>query len=97
MALDPGALEHVLITERERWLDGPPHELFGELRRGCPVHWTCASALAPAWAGLLLTLVARQNRSNPKQPTFRKAVRWNMHPAQLPRARRPIRMATLCK
>src|SRR5438128_9737673 len=33
-------LEHVLVTERERWQDGPPHELFAQLRRGCPVHWT---------------------------------------------------------
>jgi cytochrome P450 len=33
-------LEHVLVTERELWMHGPPHELFGELRRECPVHWT---------------------------------------------------------
>jgi cytochrome P450 len=33
-------LEHVLVTEREEWLDGPPHELFKRLRRECPVHWT---------------------------------------------------------
>jgi cytochrome P450 len=51
MALDPGALEHVLITERERWLDGPPHELFGELRRGCPVHWTERISEYPGEAG----------------------------------------------
>lgn len=34
------ALEDVLVVERERWRDGPPHELFGRLRRECPVHWT---------------------------------------------------------
>jgi cytochrome P450 len=33
-------LDHVLVTERERWQDGPPHELFRQLRQECPVHWT---------------------------------------------------------
>jgi cholest-4-en-3-one 26-monooxygenase len=33
-------LDDVLVTERELWMDGPPHELFGRLRRECPVHWT---------------------------------------------------------
>jgi cytochrome P450 len=33
-------LEDVLVTERAQWVDGPPHELFGQLRRECPVHWT---------------------------------------------------------
>ncbi|MGH2852934.1 MAG: cytochrome P450 [Solirubrobacteraceae bacterium] len=33
-------LESVLVAERGRWQDGPPHELFGRLRRECPVHWT---------------------------------------------------------
>jgi cytochrome P450 len=33
-------LENVLVTERELWSDGPPHELFRQLRRECPVHWT---------------------------------------------------------
>ena len=32
--------EDVLVTEREHWLDGPPHELFTKLRAECPVHWT---------------------------------------------------------
>jgi cholest-4-en-3-one 26-monooxygenase len=35
-----GDLEHVQVTERELWQDGPPHELFRRLRRECPVHWT---------------------------------------------------------
>ena len=29
-------LEHVLVTERELWQDGPPHELFKRLRRRVP-------------------------------------------------------------
>ena len=33
-------LEDVLVTEREHWLDGPPHALFAKLRGECPVHWT---------------------------------------------------------
>jgi cytochrome P450 len=33
-------LDKVLVTDREHWLDGPPHELFSRLRSECPVHWT---------------------------------------------------------
>jgi cholest-4-en-3-one 26-monooxygenase len=36
----PSDLEKVLVIERERWQDGPPHELFERLRGECPVHWT---------------------------------------------------------
>jgi cholest-4-en-3-one 26-monooxygenase len=32
-------LDKVLVTDREHWLDGPPHELFSRLRGECPVHW----------------------------------------------------------
>ena len=34
------SLDEVLVTERELWVDGPPHELFRDLRSRCPVHWT---------------------------------------------------------
>src|ERR671920_202960 len=40
MSIDQTRLEQVLVTEREQWTDGPPHELFKELRGKCPVHWT---------------------------------------------------------
>src|SRR5829696_1788496 len=40
MPIDQTPLEEVLVTEREQWLDGPPHDLFRELRGKCPVHWT---------------------------------------------------------
>jgi cholest-4-en-3-one 26-monooxygenase len=30
----------VELTERELWLDGPPHELFKRMRAECPVHRT---------------------------------------------------------
>ena len=33
-------LEGVLLGERALWVDGPPHELFSQLRAECPVHWT---------------------------------------------------------
>jgi cytochrome P450 len=40
MSIDQTPLEEVLVTEREVWEDGPPHELFKEMRSRCPVHWT---------------------------------------------------------
>src|SRR5215207_1335217 len=48
---DSRALEDTLVTEREHWLDGPPHELFKELRGGCPVHWTSRITEYPDEAG----------------------------------------------
>jgi cytochrome P450 len=33
-------IQNVEITERELWLDGPPHEVFKEMRGQCPIHWT---------------------------------------------------------
>ncbi len=44
-------LEQVLVSERELWLDGPPHELFGRLRAECPVHWTSRVSEYPKEAG----------------------------------------------
>jgi cytochrome P450 len=40
MSADPIRVEDVLVSERELWMDGPPHELFKQLRHECPVHWT---------------------------------------------------------
>jgi cholest-4-en-3-one 26-monooxygenase len=40
MSANPIDLDKVLVTERELWQDGPPHELFKDLRAHCPVHWT---------------------------------------------------------
>ena len=37
---DTEDLTEVLVTEREHWPDGPPHELFKRLRNECPVHYT---------------------------------------------------------
>src|SRR5262249_27254851 len=33
-------LDELLVTEREQWEEGPPHEIFKRLRSECPVHWT---------------------------------------------------------
>jgi cytochrome P450 len=46
-----GDLDQVLVTEREHWRDGPPHELFGRLRGECPVHWTSHASEYPKEAG----------------------------------------------
>jgi len=40
MSANPIDLDKVLVTERELWQEGPPHELFKDLRSHCPVHWT---------------------------------------------------------
>ena len=40
MSTDVTRLEDLLLTDREHWVDGPPHELFGRLRSECPVHRT---------------------------------------------------------
>ncbi|MGH2979281.1 MAG: cytochrome P450 [Solirubrobacterales bacterium] len=44
-------LDKVLVTERELWVDGPPHALFRELRRECPVHFSERITEYPEEAG----------------------------------------------
>jgi cytochrome P450 len=44
-------LEETLVSEREDWLDGPPHALFKRLRSECPVHWTARIGEYPEEAG----------------------------------------------
>ena len=51
MASTESDLENVLVSERHLWLDGPPHELFQELRGRCPVHWTGKITEYPSEAG----------------------------------------------
>jgi cytochrome P450 len=51
MSADPVPLEETLVTEREQWPDGPPHELFKQLRGRCPVHWTSKITEYPEEAG----------------------------------------------
>ena len=33
-------LDHTLVIDRPIWEEGPPHALFGRLRKQCPVHWS---------------------------------------------------------
>ena len=51
MATTRNDLENVLVSERHLWLDGPPHELFSDLRSRCPVHWTGKITEYPKEAG----------------------------------------------
>jgi cytochrome P450 len=44
-------LKDVLVTEREVWEDGVPHELFTRMRSECPVHWTSQITEFPEEAG----------------------------------------------
>src|SRR3977135_3998309 len=46
-------LKSVEVTERELWLDGPPHELFKQLRGECPIHWTESFEELPEEPGFL--------------------------------------------
>jgi len=44
-------LKDVELTEEAYWTNGPPYELFKEMRSGCPVHWTEGFELFPEEAG----------------------------------------------
>jgi cytochrome P450 len=44
-------IEAVELTEEELWADGPPYELFKEMRGKCPIHWTESFELFPEEAG----------------------------------------------
>jgi cytochrome P450 len=49
-AVDVG-LSAIRVVDREKWLDGPPHELFARLRSECPVHWSSGVTEFPNEAG----------------------------------------------
>jgi cytochrome P450 len=51
MAAVGSDLREALVSEREHWEDGPPHELFKALRQECPVHWTDRLTEFPEEAG----------------------------------------------
>jgi cytochrome P450 len=44
-------IESVELTEEGLWVDGPPYELFKEMRGKCPIHWTESFELFPEEAG----------------------------------------------
>src|SRR3954466_5787921 len=37
---DLSDLDAIDVPDRPNWENGPPHELFKELRGRCPVHWS---------------------------------------------------------
>jgi cytochrome P450 len=45
-------LDQVLITGRDRWRDGPPHDVFAEMRSRCPIHWSASMPEFPNEEGL---------------------------------------------
>jgi cytochrome P450 len=51
MAAVGSDLENVLVGDRARWVDGPPHELFKQMRGECPVHWSAGITQFPTEAG----------------------------------------------
>ncbi|MFN8216222.1 MAG: cytochrome P450 [Solirubrobacterales bacterium] len=51
MAVSEENLDEVLVIERERWPDGPPHALFKRMRSECPVHWSAGVPEFPESAG----------------------------------------------
>jgi cytochrome P450 len=44
-------IETVELTEEELWADGPPLEVFKQMRARCPIHWTESFELFPEEAG----------------------------------------------
>jgi cytochrome P450 len=44
-------VELEMVLERKHWVDGPPQELFKQMRSQCPVHWTPEVTEVPAAAG----------------------------------------------
>jgi cholest-4-en-3-one 26-monooxygenase len=51
MPAEQTSLDTLLVTEREVWQDGPPHELFKQLRGERPVHWSARITEYPEEAG----------------------------------------------
>ncbi|MFY9469937.1 MAG: cytochrome P450 [Solirubrobacterales bacterium] len=44
-------LEELRVADNELWEQGPPHEVFKELRNRCPVHWSSGISQTPEDAG----------------------------------------------
>jgi cholest-4-en-3-one 26-monooxygenase len=44
-------IKSVELTERELWQGGPPHALFKQMRKECPIHWTESIEELPEEAG----------------------------------------------
>ncbi len=44
-------LKDALVLERKHWAEGPPIELFKQMRQSCPVHWTSEVSEFPRAGG----------------------------------------------
>jgi cholest-4-en-3-one 26-monooxygenase len=44
-------LDGICVGDHEHWQDGPPHEIFKQMRNECPVHWSPRIAEYPNEAG----------------------------------------------
>src|SRR3954469_7684614 len=51
MSAEPTTLNETLVADREQWKNGPPYELFEQLREQCPVHWSSGITEYPEEAG----------------------------------------------
>jgi cholest-4-en-3-one 26-monooxygenase len=51
MASVESDIRSVEVADEELWRDGPPHEVFKEMRGKCPVHWTQQIPEFPEEAG----------------------------------------------
>ena len=51
MTTNQTRLDQVNVGDLEHWEEGPPHELFKQLRNECPVHWTERITHFPEEAG----------------------------------------------
>jgi cholest-4-en-3-one 26-monooxygenase len=51
MATVPRDIKSLEVTDSELWLDGPPYEVFKQMRSECPIHWTERFELFPDDAG----------------------------------------------
>jgi len=51
MASTARDIRSVGVAERDLWRDGPPYEVFKEMRKGCPVHWSSGFEEFPDEAG----------------------------------------------
>jgi cytochrome P450 len=61
--VDSSDLKDVLVTEREVWEEGVPHELFARMRRECPVHWTSGITEFPEEPGYWSVTTAEDVRT----------------------------------
>jgi len=45
------SIESVELADADLWTDGPPYEVFKEMRAQCPIHWTDKIEQYPQEAG----------------------------------------------